>query len=586
MNSASNFIYRGSSTLQTSIALSGRTYGNFTIESSSGTWTPSASAGAAALVINGSLNVGGTGAGTVLYNQSGATMATTVVGDISIKASCTYTPPTGTFTISGSITNAGTMTFNSSASLIFDGNTTLSGATLVSFANGFTVNANKTFANSQNGNIVPAGKTATINGTFQVNQGSWTGTTGTYTYGAAGTLIFNNTSGPYGSIDNTHLYWPASNGPFNVTVQNGGGITMGVARTVGGKFLLVSGTNAVQGTALTLNGTVQINGGNFQATPTYGASSTLIYNTTYGTSNEWTAGASNTVAAGSGIPANVTVQTGTLTLGGGRGIPGNLTIASGAGLILNATSGDLYIGGNLSNSGSTWTNNTRAVFFVLGNTQTITSTSNPQYFDYLVLDKTGGSVQLNSTNVSVNTASGNVVQILNSGSLDLNGYTLALNNSGGGIYVNGASTITSTATGGKLDINQYKFVANNAGTGSLLIGANVTVNMNVNGNFDFGKSGSTYITTLNGTLSINSTTSCFVNTNPPIYGSGAKLVYNSGGSYGRGLEWSSAGGAGYPYNLQISGNTTLNVNNGANVFRQIAGNLTVDIGSCQCESPP
>jgi hypothetical protein len=419
--------------------------------------------------------------------------------------------------------------------------------------------------------------TTTVNGAFQLNAGGWA-TGSNFSYGSNGTLVFNGSSGQYGV--NNDVFWPTLNGPVNVTVKNGGGITMNVARTVTGTFLLVTGTNAVQGTTLTLNGTTQINGGNFQTAPTYGSSSTLIYNTTYGTSNEWTGGASNTVAAGSGIPANVTVQTGTLTLGGGRGVPGNVTVQSGAGLVLNATSGDLYIGGNLVNSGSTWTNNGRAVFFVLGDTQTITAGSGTQYFDYLVLDKSAGSVQLASTNVTINTTAGSVLQLINTGGLDLNGRTLALNNSGGGIYVNGNRSITSTVSGGKLDINQYKYVANNSGTGRLALDANVTVNLNANGNLDFGNS-SGYITTLSGTLSINSTTSCFVNTNPPIYGSGSLVKYNSSGSYGRGLEWSATSGAAYPHHVQISNNTTFDMgaNSGTATARQCAGNLTVDAGS-------
>jgi len=57
------------------------------------------------------------------------------------------------------------------------------------------------------------------------------------------------------------------------------------------------------------------------------------------------------------------------------------------------------------------------------------------------------------------------------------------------------------------------------------------------------------------------------------------LKYNSGSSYGRGTEWSATTGAGYPVNVQVSNNTTLNVRNNADVQRQISGNLTVDNGS-------
>jgi hypothetical protein len=364
------------------------------------------------------MDVGGTGAGTVVVNQNGGTMAITVVGNITVRAGSTYQPPTGIFTISGNITNAGTFTLNAASSVVFDGNTTLSGANLVTFANGFTVNAGKTFANSQNGNIVASGKTATINGTFQVNQGSWTGSTGTYVYGAAGTLVFNNTSGAYGPIDNSHLYWPATNSPFNVTVAGAGGITMGVARTVNGTFQTAAAVNGASN--LTLNGIGKINlGGFFSATPNWGPASTLIYNTgtVYGRNNEF----ANTGS----VPANILISGNTTldypnggALNAARTITGDLTIDAGSALymdyggfavgqlsvnnlVLNGSlslgaqaGGDLVVRGNWTRTG-TFTPNSRAVFLsgASGN-QTITGTTT---FDYLIVDKAAGSVVLAGT---------------------------------------------------------------------------------------------------------------------------------------------------------------------------------------------
>ncbi len=81
---------------------------------------------------------------------------------------------------------------------------------------------------------------------------------------------------------------------------------------------------------------------------------------------------------------------------------------------------------------------------------------------------------------------------------------------------------------------------------------------------------------VNGTLQINS--GGFSNI-APTYGSSSLLKYNSGSGYGRGTEWSATSGAGYPANVQVSNNTTLNVRNNADVQRQISGNLTVDNGS-------
>lgn len=490
--------------------------------------------------------------GTVKYSRSGAQ---TFIAAIS---SGTSLSSYANIIISGS--GVKTLALASSAS----GTTTVnSGCTMATGAFTFTNNG-----------------TANINGSFQLDQGGWGGNTGTYNYGSTGTLVFNNSSGLYG-VNSGDTWWPTSNGPINVTVQNGGGIQMNVARTVpssgtSGVFLLVTGTNAVQGTALTLNGTTQINGGNFQTTPTYGSASTLVYNTTYGTSNEWTGGASTSVTAGSGVPANVQVLSGTVTLAGGRGVPGNVTVTAG-GLVLNATSGDLYLGGNLTHSGTTWTNNSRAVVFVGTGTSVINTSANSgvQFFDYFLISKSSGSVQLGSTtNVTLNTTSGDVLQFLDAGTLDLNGRTLTFNNSGGNILVNGATggtakSITSSSAATIAITNNKTASGSNGGT--LSFDANITVLLT--GGMNFGG-----ISTLNGTLQINA--GGFVTTNAPIYGSGSTLIYNAT-TYGRGTEWSATTGAGYPFNVKIGNgvNTSFDVVNGSNSYKKAAGNLTVSNGS-------
>ncbi|MBK7094719.1 MAG: hypothetical protein IPH57_06640 [Saprospiraceae bacterium] len=92
-----------------------------------------------------------------------------------------------------------------------------------------TVNAGGTLAT--NATLTNSG-TLTVNGVFKINQGGWA-TGGTWTYAAAGSgLIFNNSSGSYGVNDD--VFWPVSNGPDIITVMGAGGITMNVARTVGG----------------------------------------------------------------------------------------------------------------------------------------------------------------------------------------------------------------------------------------------------------------------------------------------------------------------------------------------------------------
>ena len=88
--------------------------------------------------------------------------------------------------------------------------------------------------------------------------------------------------------------------------------------------------------------------------------------------------------------------------------------------------------------------------------------------------------------------------------------------------------------------------------------------------------------TVNGTLQINA--NGYLQTSgaiTPSYGGAALLRYNSGTSYGRGLEWIATTGLGYPNNVQISNNTTLDLgaNGGTGIARQCAGSFTVDSGS-------
>ncbi|HLP64529.1 hypothetical protein, partial [Flavobacterium sp.] len=422
-----------------------------------------------------------------------------------------------------------------------------------------TVNAGGTLATSQT--YVNNG-TTTINGSFQLNSGGWVsdaGGTNALVYGSNGTLIFNSTY-----TANNGNYWPTTNGPVNVTVNTGSNLTLGFSRTVTGTFQTAAGVS-LSASTLTLNGTCQLNsGGFFNNSPTYGSASTLIYNTSYGVFNEWTGNG----AAGVGIPANVRVQSGTLTLTTtNRGVPGNITIDTGCSLALNGTSGDLYLGGNWSNSG-TFSPNGRAVFFNGSTTQTITNPTG-ETFNYLINDKSAGALTL-ANNVTVNATAGSPLQLLNAGTIDLNGQTLTLSNNGGNIQVTGgARTISSGVTGGTLSITGSKTVTSTTG-GTLTLGSNVTTVL-TNG-INFGSS----LTTIQGTLQVNS--GGFVSTNSPVYSSTSTLVYNNVTGYGVNNEWTgnaTTAGSGTPQNVTLT-NSSVNLPGSA---RSLAGNLTIGTGS-------
>ncbi len=489
-----------------------------------------------------------------------------------------------------------------------------------------------------NGTTATPTATTTINGTFQIGNGGYSTGKG-FTYGIAGTLIFNHNNGSsYGVNDDA--YWPTSAGPVNVLVYNNSPIKMNVARAVSGSFESSSNIENPGQITIGTSGTLKLNSGyNWSGTgsPLYGASSTLIYNSggTPGRNNEWTA-SSGTVGTTAGYPANVQVSNNTtLNFPNGNnnsyGLAGNLTIDSGSILYqnysgnnsplavggnvvlngtLSGTSSTLSIGGNLSLNGTlqlggdttlsgNWTQaalasftaNGKRVIFNGSAAQTIQKTGGGTIdFDYLTVQKSNttnvslSSVSGNLTNITINGTSGNALSIIGSGagSLNLNANKLNLNNNGGFIYVDAAKAFVASSNA-TIEINGSKAVANNAGTGSLTFPQNLTINVNANGSVDFGKS-SSYISTVNGILNLNATTAT-VSSNPPIYGSTSTLVYKSGATFGRGAEWSSSttGSAGCPQAVQITNSTTLNYPNTPNADfatnLSIAGDLTIDASS-------
>ena len=423
----------------------------------------------------------------------------------------------------------------------------------------------------------------TINGTFQLDNGGWA-TGNNFVYGATGTLNFNsNTS--YG-VNNTDSFWPSSNAPFNINVLQGGLTLNNCSRTVNGTFATAAAV-VLNTATLTLNGFCQINsGGYFSNTPTYGNASTLVYNNVgnYANGTEWTGGASTATTAGFGVPANVTIQqTSNITLAGGRGLPGNLTIANvNAVLTLNSSAGDFYLGGNLIQNGGSGglINNLRGFYFVLSNNQTIAAAVSPVYFDYLRIQKPSGNVQLTNTDVTVNTTAGDVFQLLDLGSLDLNGKSLTFNNNGGVLKSNGTSRrIFSSLSNAKININGNKTVDFFNPTDEMIFDTNITMHVsNCAIDFGFGKS------FINGNLQLNGSGN--VANYAPIYGNTSKLIYWNGFVYGRNLEWSAVTtdtfpSKGYPNDVQIGFNTVLDLgaNGGSGAERAINGSLTIDDGS-------
>ncbi|HEY0100496.1 MAG TPA: C25 family cysteine peptidase, partial [Pyrinomonadaceae bacterium] len=237
-----------------------------------------------------------------------------------------------------------------------------------------------------------------------------------------------------------------------------------VTQTGGGTLVFDGATNVTALAAVnfgagltTINGTLTLGSGGSVNTnpPTYGSSSTLIYDCTcvYGRSAEWSA------TSGPGYPNNVTVKTntdvniGNTTPATPRQIAGtlnaksggnflmdhpsspmtaavtvlkNVLIESGGGLHLSTSSGgDLHVQGDFTNDG-TFTHNNRAVFFEGGATGNVNAASGTLTMPYVRINKSGGTVLLGNTNLTtLGDAGGNSLDIT-SGTLTLNSKMLTL----------------------------------------------------------------------------------------------------------------------------------------------------------------
>jgi hypothetical protein len=485
--------------------------------------------------------------------------------------------------------NAKTLTYGASASLNYNGtaaqttgpewpasfnkpiiisNTggvvTLGTATFTGTSASTTINTGATLATGSGGGPFTAVGAIAINGSFQINPGCWAlGSTWTYTNGS---LIFNNSSGSYG-VNSGDVFWPTTNGPTNVNVLGAGGMTLnsGVNRTVAGVFQTSAGVTLTG--ALTCNGTCQINtGGSFNLAPTYGNSSTLIYNTVsnFAASQEWYPNNSGT---GPGVPQNVTIAPGTsLNFGSSnayRLMRGNLNFSTPypatSTLALSTTpGGDLYIGGIWNKAaGGTFAPNGRLVKFNGSGSQTITS-SGGETFAYLEVNNSSGAVMAN--NVTLNNT-----LTLNSGKLAIGANTLTL--SGAVASMSAANSLTGSASS--------NLTLNGSGTlGSLYFDQTASGTTNALQNLTINRPSITVA--LGNSLLVGGTLTLTDGTlsGPLAFGANGILTYNGTGySTSSDVEFPASSG---PKDVNItvanSSGLTLHAN------RTIAGNLSIASG--------
>ncbi len=473
--------------------------------------------------------------GSVIYEKSGNQ---TFLQRSPIDANATNIPTYTNVTLSGSGDKTTTVATTVS------GNTTIDAGCTLAAVNAFTANG-----------------PVAINGSFQVNNDGATGS-GTWTYGSAGTLVLNTTSLHY-PISDASVFWPASNGPVNVTVQGANGISMNAARTVSGTFK--TSVAVISATNLTLNGILQINsGGNFSGSPTYGSSSTLKYNIGGGTSrgSEWT-----TATSGGGYPNNVQLSlAGTVINMGATSAQcaGNFTVDGSA--ILNTPtdgltvvgdvtcSGTIDLGGNLSlagnwnkTSGGTFTPNKKRVTFNGSASQTITS-SGGETFKLLEINNSAG-VSL------INAVTADSTLTLTNGAFSIGNNTLTLNDA--------ISATSGTLTG----TTNSDIIFGGSGANTTLPAVsgglrNLTINR-ANGITVGGA------VTIRGTLTLQ---------NGTLTDGGTNLTYSNGNLKYDGTSYTTTTTAEFP---STSGPASLNVNNAdagglsLHANRTLTGSLTI-----------
>ena len=360
----------------------------------------------------GTQTVSGTALGTLvsLYDTVGSS-STVIMSSGYNWGTSTINPAKGQITVLGT--------------LDMQGNSTLQGADSITVASGGTL------------------KIADVNGLTSTAATGNIQVAGTRTYSTGGNYVFDASGAQV-----TGAQLPATvNKLFFI---NSSGVTVSQATTVTDTFQTTGG--AIAGSNLTLNGYAILNaGGYFDSSPTYGSSSTLVYNGggTFGRYTEWNA------TSGAGYPANVKITnsttlnypngsnaaksiSGSLTIDAGSalymdyGSPGmNNPLTIGGGLTLagsislgDAIGGDLNVGGNWVNNGGNFYSNSRAVALNGSSSQSIGGSSITT-FPYLTINNSAGVTLTNSAIIgnTLTLSSGNIttssnnLEISSSGSI-------------------------------------------------------------------------------------------------------------------------------------------------------------------------
>jgi hypothetical protein len=237
---------------------------------------------------------------------------------------------------------------------------------------------------------------------------------------AAGSLTFNGTTAQ--TINNAGTLTFTAN--TNAIIANTNGVTFNQSQTLLGSTTVNAGATLATNGTLTLSGTPSINGtlrlnstGLLSgATPTYGAASSLVYNSVIGganVGNEWTG---NATTAGAGIPNNVTLNSSSININSNRGLAGNLTIDSGSTVTVKS-------GNNLSVANNLFNNGTESSFVLENNANLIQNGTTNTNTGAITISRNGASLMLLDYSLWSSPVSGQKLKAFSPNTLDNRFYT-------------------------------------------------------------------------------------------------------------------------------------------------------------------
>jgi autotransporter-associated beta strand protein len=415
---------------------------------------------------------------------------------------------------------------------------------------------------SNGGGSSSATVTVNVSGNVEINAGLLTMTGSTTqtainnTLNIGGDLILNGGNFDFNSTNSVNSGNQVVNLSGNLTINSGQILRSFATTSTNFRFNKTTGnqtyTAVTPATAVSTNPIVW-NLGNGTTQPTLILASDFVMNG----SATFTVNTLSTIDFGTNIMRGTTAGT-----NGSFALNGNSTLRTGNadGIVaaLSATTGSVQ-------TGTAKTFSATAHYIYNGSVDQTTGTGLPLTLTspgQLTINNTGSTVTLTTTNTTTPTLN------LQSGFFAIGAFQ-TLNISSGGVV---------NATGGDFATGAPGGTINFLGSGAFNGNSNPYI-VQTSGGLNFGAQ--TVTIQNGGAFRINA--GGFVSTNGPFYASGSTLIYNTGGNYGRGLEWNSASGRGFPHHVTLSNSTNLNPARPDNSFAattfNTGGTVTINSGS-------